>query len=127
MLLIFIIYSYPTNQSSYNFMEYTSSPLIVPEYSTEKKNVDLNIYQVWNERLINNEAFSIRCENTNGGETNLLYKKINYLDKNWTVGSDIEEVIERDSRYESCVLEQGLIHNKTKLVYFDENILILES
>tara|TARA_Y100001958_G_scaffold152405_1_gene138533 strand:+ start:548 stop:2302 length:1755 start_codon:yes stop_codon:yes gene_type:complete len=127
MLLIFITYSYPTNQSSYNFMEYTSSPLIVPEYSTEKKNVDLNIYQVWNERLINNEAFSIRCENTNGGETNLLYKKINYLDKNWTVGSDIEEVIERDSRYESCVLEQGLIHNKTKLVYFDENILILES
>ena len=127
ILLIFTIYSYPTNQSYYNFMEYISSPLIVPEYSTEKKNVDLNIYQVWNERLINNEAFSIRCENTDGGETNLLYKKINYLDKNWTVGSDIEEVIERDSRYESCVLEQGLIYNKTKLVYFDENILILES
>ena len=127
VLLIFIFYSYPTSQSSYNFMEYTSSPLIVPEYSTEKKNVDLNIFQFWNERLIKNEAFSLRCQNTDGGETFLLYRKINYLSKNWTVGSDIEEVIARDSRYESCILNQGLIYNKTKLVYFDENILILES
>ena len=127
VLLMSIAYSSPTNQSAYNFMEYTYSPVFVPKYSTEIKDVDSNILQVWNEKLINSEAFSIRCESTDGDGIVLLYRKINYLANNEPVASAIEEVIARDSRYESCILNQSEIDNKTKILYFDENILIFHS
>jgi hypothetical protein len=108
-------------------MEYTYSPVFVPNYSFEKTDIDSNIPKVWNQKLINGEAFSIRCENTDGEKIVLLYRKINYLAKNSTVTADIEEVIARDSRYESCILDQSRIYNKTKILYFDENILIFHS
>tara|TARA_B100000586_G_scaffold71536_1_gene50160 strand:- start:284 stop:2044 length:1761 start_codon:yes stop_codon:yes gene_type:complete len=127
VLLISITYTYPTNQSAYNFMEYTYSPVFVPKYSVEKTDVDLNIPQVWNQKLINGEAFSIRCENTDGEKIVLLYRKINYLAKSSTVKPAIEEVIARDSRYESCILDQSEVYSETKILYFDENILIFHS
>ena len=124
ILLLSVAYTYPTNQTEYNFMEYTYSPVFVPEYSLGETDTNPNVHEVWNQRLKNGEAFSLKCIDTEGEKLALLYRKINYLADESSITIPLEEVIERDHRYESCVLNQSKIYNKTQVLYFDENMAI---